>query len=192
MPPTHARTTPEAASVNTNRRTQCLETRRAVARARSSSGGHRDAALANGSSDTSGLKCAREIGPKPWISDDQTTPEWPPRSPRERWRPSHPRDGHRGRSGRRTSARRTAGAHEPRDTPRPRSCEGDCPSGLHGPSSDGVARGSIDEAVAEADDRFDLFGGRSELASKPSDVDVNRARLDRVFVAPHAFQQAIA
>ena len=65
------------------------------------------------------------------------------------------------------------------------------PRGSHCPCAKGSC-GSIDEAVAEADDRFDLFGGRSELASKPSDVDINRARLDRVFVAPHAFQQAIA
>ena len=50
----------------------------------------------------------------------------------------------------------------------------------------------LDEAIAETDRGLDLPAGRSELGAQPSDVDVDRSRLDQPIVAPHALEQPLA
>src|SRR5439155_9796673 len=50
---------------------------------------------------------------------------------------------------------------------------------------------SIDESIPQADDRLDLPSGGSELAAKPADVHVDRARFDETGVAPDALEQPI-
>src|SRR5574340_403032 len=51
---------------------------------------------------------------------------------------------------------------------------------------------SVDEAIAEADHRLNPAAGVSELRAEMSDMDVDRAGLDRPVVAPHAFEQPVA
>src|SRR5262245_23522123 len=51
--------------------------------------------------------------------------------------------------------------------------------------------GSIYEAIAEADDGFDLPARVAELGPQPADVHVDRSGFDEPVVAPHPLQQAI-
>ena len=53
-------------------------------------------------------------------------------------------------------------------------------------------RHSLDEAISQAHHGFDLLARRAELGAQPSDVDVDRTRLDDAVVAPHALEQSIA
>ena len=53
-------------------------------------------------------------------------------------------------------------------------------------------RSSVDEPIAEADDRLDLAARRAELAAQAADVHVDRSRFHLPVVAPDPLEQPVA
>jgi len=51
---------------------------------------------------------------------------------------------------------------------------------------------SVDEPVAETNDRLDLMAGRTKLVPKAANMNVDGPVFDHLVVAPHALEQSIA
>src|SRR5262252_8825041 len=63
-------------------------------------------------------------------------------------------------------------------------------SALYSPRADGGRR-SIDESVAQTDDRFDLPSRLTELAAEAADMDIYRAGFHQALVAPDPLEQPV-